>query len=153
MAENLVVVKTCSSALEAEFIKNFLENNGVRATSSAPQFRSTWTGRRAAMWRSAKVLVLPQDAACARALLEHPPTMELPEDAEVEAEEVEPEYNDGGDLLRCPNCGSERIEEITASPIMRLVMTIMLFGLPLIFGWGSRRTWVCRDCDWDSNRR
>ncbi|HPO13520.1 MAG TPA: hypothetical protein PLI09_08755 [Candidatus Hydrogenedentes bacterium] len=152
MAENLVVVKTCSSALEAEFIKNFLENNGIRATSSAPQLRS-WTGRYTAIARSAKVLVLPRDAARARALLEHPPTMELPEDAEVETEELQPEYNDDGDLLRCPNCGSERIEEITSSPIMRLVMTIILLGLPLIFGWGSRRTWVCRDCDWDSNRR
>lgn len=152
MPEKLVVVKTCSSALEAEFIKAYLENNGIRATSTGAQQRA-WTGRYAAIARSARVLVLPGDAARARALLEHPPAMELPEDAEVEVEEFQPEYNEDGDLLKCPNCGSERIEEITSSPIMRLVMTIILLGLPLLFGWGGRRTWMCRDCDWDSNRR
>ena len=154
MPEELVAVKTCSSALEASFIKSYLENHGVRAWNTGDKQRG-WTGRYSMIARGARVMVMPKDADQARALLENPEAF-LEEEGAVEdtPEGTHQEawtQDDAGNLLCCPNCGSTNIEEIATSPLVRILVAVMLLGLPLFLG--RKQTWMCRDCDWDSNRQ
>ncbi len=153
MSKDLIVVKRCSSALESSFVKAFLENNGIKAWDSGEEQRA-WTGRYSMIARGARIMVLPGDAARARALLEHPPEFhaqeEDAEDAEGPGGAGGMEFDEAGDLMRCPNCGSEKIEELASSPVVRWLTVVMLLGLPLLFG--RKRVWICRACDWDSTR-
>ena len=70
--------------------------------------------------------------------------------AQDTADIAAPLFDARGNLLRCPNCGSDNVEEITISPIIRMLAIILLLGLPLLVA--RKRVWVCRDCDWDSTR-
>lgn len=154
MSKDLVTVKQCSSALESSFIKAFLENNGIKVWDTGDQQRS-WTGRYSMLSRGARIMVLPGDAARARKLLENPPEFHIPEDEEEAADESggtapKMEFDEEGNLLRCPNCGADKIEELVSSPVVRWITVIILLGLPLLSP--QKRTWICRACDWDSNR-
>lgn len=153
MPQPLVTVKTCSNAFESAFLKAYLEGNGIRTWDTGEQ-QKAWLGRYSMLARGTRIQVLPKDAARARKLLENPPEFHMPEEAEDEtsgaSEALALEFDEGGNLLKCPNCGSENIEELTTSPVVRLVLTILFLGLPLLFS--QKRAWICRDCDWDSHR-
>lgn len=150
MKSSLVTVKRCSNPFESAFLKDYLERNGIPARDSGMELRA-FTGRYGLLSRGCQVQVRPEDAARARALLEHPP--ENPPDfaGQKGPAAAMPQYDASGTLLACPNCGSNKIEEITVSPFVRVISTILLLGLPLLMP--RKRTWICRDCDWDSARR
>lgn len=46
---------------------------------------------------------------------------------------------------KCPHCGSKNFSEVVSSAPFRLILTILLLGLPLLFP--QPRTWVCKDCE------
>ncbi len=145
----LVTVKRCTNPFESAFLKDYLERNGIPARDTGMELRA-FTGRYGLLSRGCQVQVRAEDAARARALLEHPPEAPLDFAAQDTADIAAPLFDARGNLLRCPNCGSDNVEEITISPIIRMLAIILLLGLPLLVA--RKRAWVCRDCDWDSTR-
>ena len=149
MQSDLVVVKECASAVEASFIASYLETNGIRVHNSADDMRA-WTGRYSQISRSAKLRVFRQDAARARQLLENPPQLpETPDDPDMpDVQNVLIEQ--GVELESCPICGSKNIESYAHEGLFSLLFSLLSLGL---YKASGETVWVCRDCDWDSNRR
>ena len=149
MKSGLVTVKQCTNPFESAFLKDYLERNGIPARDTGAELRA-FTGRYGLLSRGCRVQVRAEDAARARKLLERPPEAPLDFAAYSAAEATAPLFDARGNLLRCPNCGSDNVAEIAISPIIRMLAIILLLGLPLLVG--RKRAWVCRDCDWDSTR-
>ncbi len=149
MKSGLVTVKQCTNPFESAFLKDYLERNGIPARDTGAELRA-FTGRYGLLSRGCRVQVRPEDAARARKLLERPPEAPLGFAAYGVVEPAAPIFDVRGNLLRCPNCGSDNVEEVAISPIIRVLATVLLLGLPLLVA--RKRAWVCRDCDWDSTR-
>jgi hypothetical protein len=107
------------------------------------------------------VLVPAADLERAWAIIEgHPDTDETDWDVQDEVEEeLPPAEEDPNQMVlpvmpgTCPNCGSNAIHELQTPAYLRIAGTILLLGLPLLFGsaGSSQRRWTCTDCDWDGN--
>jgi hypothetical protein len=149
MPPEFVTVKECASAVEAAFIASYLENNGIMVHNTADDMRA-WTGRYSQIARGPKLRVHAKDAARARQLLENPPVLpETPDDPSLpDVQSVE--IPEGVELDMCPVCGSENIESYRHEGLFSLLLSLLTLGM---FKASGATVWVCRNCDWDSNRR
>jgi len=149
MPQKLVTVKTCSNPVEAAFLKAYLEDNGIPASDGAEDARA-WTGRYAAIGRGVRLRVAPKDAGRARDLLENPPLPEPGWEAAIAYGAEKPSAPRANEpITRCPNCGSANVAEAALPAPVRVLITVLFLGLPLLF---RKVTYICRDCDWGSNR-
>lgn len=154
MAEKRVTIKVCTDSFEAAFLASYLEANGINVVNTYDNLAS-WTGRYGLLSHGARLRVWPEDAARARALLEHPPT------AEQDGPDVSPEgpeaasaaegaadhgaFTGADEPTACPNCGSTKLRKAAVYPGGRLLVLL----LSAFFG-EKRSVWVCEDCEWDS---
>lgn len=144
MPSNKPIVKYCENHFEASFLKEFLLSKGVKAWFDGEDSMG-FMGRYAVIGRGVALRVLPTDLNRARKLLENvpePEPLDENEEYDVAGEQETARKGESAPIPDvCPNCGSTKIGRARQSR----AITILLFGLPLLFQSSS---WSCSECGW-----
>ena len=143
----------------ADFFMTMLRANGIGAVLGNDN-ATAWMPHFTVLTGGVELKVRAEDADRAIALIEeHRENVE--EDFESFSEDSEDGESEMGeeDLPEqeaetgvCPNCGSAHTGTVQYAFPLRLLMGIVLLGLPLLagaLGYRPRPRQVCFDCDWE----
>ncbi|MBI2435866.1 MAG: hypothetical protein HYV26_23680 [Candidatus Hydrogenedentes bacterium] len=150
MPEKMLTVHQCSDLLQAEFLKDFLMNNGLHPRLSND--RPGWTGRYATIARGVRIAVPLHESKQAKALIAEAESgkfalsdKELADFAEEQGAAPDTPYVPKA----CPSCGSPKVVRASSGGVLFVLLNLLFLGIP----WLLRSTqWCCADCGYEWTR-
>lgn len=130
----MATLEQFKDSAQAMMLRDVLKGHGIRATIKG---QAGLMGSGARLAGGFLVQVPPGELAEARKVLE-----QLAAAAEEAPEEAPALPHVPG---TCPHCRSANVARVETPAAFRLILTILLLGLPLLFP--APRTWQCRDCE------
>lgn len=142
MASDMELIERFQDSAQAVVLRDILKSNGFKASIKGQD----GLGGSGARLAGGYLVMVPRDELSgAQAYLKL-----LEKEAQLHADDagamVElPKLAPGAIPEACPFCKSKNFAAVETSGVFRVIVTILLLGLPLLFP--APRTWHCKDCE------
>lgn len=116
---------TCSNTIDANMIKNILENEGISCFLTNENFTSLMPGYNGMLGSGIQIMIDEKDFENAKKLIEN---------------------QENTDVIKCPNCNSDNVVFGLGEKKFKKAIVIILSALFAIPFNNIRNTYYCRDC-------